>query len=109
MVDDLLAPVRELTGRVSWLKARKGASPMEKRIVLRRAGRIDPENIEDSIAEDGYQALAKAISHDPHGSHLRTGKLRPAGTRRGRFPDRHQVAFRGRDEICQEIRGLQRR
>ena len=61
VVEDLLAPVRELTGRVSWLKARKGATPMEKRIVLRRAGRIDPESIEDAIAEDGYQALAKAI------------------------------------------------
>jgi NADP-reducing hydrogenase subunit HndC len=61
VVQDLLAPVRELTGRVSWLKARKGAQPMEKRIVLRRAGRIDPENIEEYIAEDGYQALAKAI------------------------------------------------
>jgi NADP-reducing hydrogenase subunit HndC len=61
VVQDLLAPVRELTGRVSWLKARKDTQPMEKRIVLRRAGRIDPESIEDFIAEDGYQALAKAI------------------------------------------------
>ena len=61
VVQDLLAPVRELTGRVSWLKARKGTQPMEKRVVLRRAGRIDPENIEEYIAEDGYLALAKAI------------------------------------------------
>lgn len=61
VVNDLLAPVRQLTGRVSWLKARKGTEPMEKRVVLRRAGRIDPENIEEYIAEDGYVALAKAI------------------------------------------------
>ena len=61
VVQDLLAPPRELTGRVGWLKARKGTQPMEKRIVLRRAGRIDPESIEQYIAEDGYQALAKAI------------------------------------------------
>ena len=61
VVEDLLAPVRELTGRVSWLKARKGTEPMEKRIVLRRAGKIDPESIDEYIAEDGYQALAKSI------------------------------------------------
>ncbi len=35
---------------------------MEKKIVTRRVGRIDPENIEDYIAEDGYQALAKALT-----------------------------------------------
>ncbi len=62
IAEELLAPVKELSGRVSWLKARKGASPMEKKIVTRRVGRIDPENIEDYIAEDGYQALAKALS-----------------------------------------------
>ncbi len=62
VVEDLLAPVRELSGRIGWLKARKGALPMEKRIVARRAGRIDPESIEDYIAEDGYEALTKAVS-----------------------------------------------
>ncbi len=61
-VPDLLAPVRELTGRIGWLRARKGTEPMERRIVLRRAGRIDPENIEDYIAEDGYQSLGKALN-----------------------------------------------
>lgn len=34
----------------------------EVRVVLRNCGKIDPENIEDYIAEDGYAALAKAIS-----------------------------------------------
>ena len=33
----------------------------EVRIVLRNCGRIDPENIDDYIAEDGYQALGKAL------------------------------------------------
>ncbi len=61
VVEDLLLPVKELSGQIGWLKARKGTLPMEKRIVLRRAGRIDPENIDDYIAEDGYQALAKAL------------------------------------------------
>lgn len=61
VVEDLLAPVKELTGRIGWLRARKGSNPMEKRVVLRRAGKIDPENIEEYIAEEGYQALAKAL------------------------------------------------
>jgi NADH:ubiquinone oxidoreductase subunit F (NADH-binding)/(2Fe-2S) ferredoxin/Pyruvate/2-oxoacid:ferredoxin oxidoreductase delta subunit len=34
----------------------------EVRVVLRNCGKIDPENIEDYIAEDGYQALAKVLS-----------------------------------------------
>jgi NADH:ubiquinone oxidoreductase subunit F (NADH-binding)/(2Fe-2S) ferredoxin len=33
----------------------------EVRVVLRNCGVIDPENIEDYIAEDGYMALAKVI------------------------------------------------
>ncbi len=64
IAEELLAPVKELSGRIGWLKARKGANPMEKRIVTRRTGRIDPENIEDYIAEDGYQALAKALGQE---------------------------------------------
>lgn len=65
VVQDLLAPVKELTGRIGWLEARKGAMPMEQRIVTRRVGRVDPENIEDYIADDGYQALAKALALTP--------------------------------------------
>lgn len=34
----------------------------EVRIVLRNCGEIDPENIEDYIAVDGYQALGKVLS-----------------------------------------------
>ena len=34
----------------------------EVRVVLRNCGKIDPENIEDYIAEDGYIALAKVVS-----------------------------------------------
>jgi NADH:ubiquinone oxidoreductase subunit F (NADH-binding)/(2Fe-2S) ferredoxin/NAD-dependent dihydropyrimidine dehydrogenase PreA subunit len=34
----------------------------EIRVVLRNCGRIDPENIEDYIAEDGYQALGRVVS-----------------------------------------------
>jgi NADH:ubiquinone oxidoreductase subunit F (NADH-binding)/(2Fe-2S) ferredoxin len=36
--------------------------PKEVRVVLRNCGQIDPENIEDYIAVDGYQALGKVLS-----------------------------------------------
>ncbi|HEY3312555.1 MAG TPA: NADH-quinone oxidoreductase subunit NuoF [Anaerolineales bacterium] len=36
--------------------------PKEVRIVLRNCGKIDPHNIEDYIAEDGYQSLARVLS-----------------------------------------------
>ncbi len=36
--------------------------PKEVRVVLRNIGKIDPNNIEDYIAEDGYAALAKVLS-----------------------------------------------
>ncbi len=59
---DLQAPVRELSGKIAWLSARKGTLPAEQRIVLERAGIIDPDSIDDYIIHDGYQALAKAVT-----------------------------------------------
>lgn len=44
-------------------------SSKEVRIVLRNCGKIDPLNIEEYIAEDGYMALAKVV-----------GELTPEGT-----------------------------
>ena len=64
----LQAPARELSGRIAWLSARKGTLPAEQRIVLERAGIVDPEDIEDYIAHDGYTALGKAL-----------GEMTPAG------------------------------
>lgn len=61
-VVEWLAPVRELTGKIAWLNARKGTLPAEMRIVLERSGLIDPEEIEEYIIHDGYQALAKALT-----------------------------------------------
>ena len=58
----LQASSRELSGRIAWISARKGTLPAEKRIVLERAGIIDPNNIEDYITHDGYQALGKVLS-----------------------------------------------
>ncbi len=62
VVESLLAPVRELSGSIAWLRARKGTLPAEHRVVLERAGIIDPEDIEDYIIHDGYQALIKAVT-----------------------------------------------
>jgi NADP-reducing hydrogenase subunit HndC len=58
----LQASTRELSGRIAWLSARRGTLPAEQRIVLARAGLIDPDDIEDYIVHDGYEALAKALT-----------------------------------------------
>jgi NADP-reducing hydrogenase subunit HndC len=58
----LQASARELSGRIAWLSARKGTMPAEHRIVLERAGLIDPTSIEDYILHEGYEALGKAVS-----------------------------------------------
>lgn len=66
----LQAPVRELSGKIAWLSARKGTLPAEKRIVLERAGIIDPTSIDDYIVHDGYAALGKALTgNDTPGCH----------------------------------------
>ncbi len=62
IASDLQAPVKELTGKIAWLSTRQGTLPAEQRIVLERAGIIDPESIDDYIIHDGYQALAKALT-----------------------------------------------
>ncbi len=62
IAEDLVASVRELSGRIAWLHARKGTLPAEQRIVLRRAGIIDPTSIEDYILNDGYMALGKVLT-----------------------------------------------
>jgi NADP-reducing hydrogenase subunit HndC len=59
---NLVAPPKQLSGNIGWLRAHKGYNPAEQRIVLERAGRIDPENIEEFIAENGYQGLGKALT-----------------------------------------------
>jgi NADP-reducing hydrogenase subunit HndC len=59
---ELQAPVRELSGRIAWLSTRKGTLPAEQRIVLERAGVIDPDSIDEYIIHDGYAALAKVLT-----------------------------------------------
>ncbi len=57
IVGRLLAPVREKTD-----EELAPPKPKEVRVVLRNCGVIDPENIEDYLAEDGYMALGKALT-----------------------------------------------
>jgi len=59
---ELQSSAKELTGKIAWVNARKGTLPAEQRIVLQRAGIIDPENIEDYIIHEGYQALGKILT-----------------------------------------------
>ncbi len=40
----------------------RAPSAKEIRVVLRNCGKIDPENIEDYIAEDGYMGLARVLT-----------------------------------------------
>ncbi|NMC16621.1 MAG: NADH-quinone oxidoreductase subunit NuoF [Chloroflexi bacterium] len=65
IVDEKLAPRYALSGRIAWLQARKGTLPAENRVVLKNVGLIDPESIEDYIAQDGYQALGVALTQTP--------------------------------------------
>ena len=58
----LQAPTKELSGKIAWLSAREGTLPAEQRIVLERAGIIDPDSIEDYIVHNGYQALGKILT-----------------------------------------------
>lgn len=62
IVPELQLSAQELSGRIAWLTARKGTLPAEQRIVLERAGVIDPTNIEDYILQDGYAALGKVLT-----------------------------------------------
>jgi len=64
VVEHLLVPSDALvSGHLAPLPAGKeGKRYAEKRVVLRRVGVIDPYNIEDYVAHDGYFALGQALS-----------------------------------------------
>lgn len=61
-VPHLQASSRELSGRITWLSARKGTMPAEYRVILERAGTIDPTDINEYIIHDGYAALGKVLT-----------------------------------------------
>lgn len=94
IVESLLAPVRELSGPIAWLRARKGTLPAEQRIVLERAGIIDPEDIEDYIIHDGYQALGKVLSEmTPEGVIAELEKSGLQGRGGAGFPTGRKMSF----------------
>ncbi len=55
-------PVRSLMYQEPRVEPLPPPATKEIRVVLRNVGKIDPENIEDYIAEDGYQALGKVLT-----------------------------------------------
>jgi len=55
-------PVLAMTYKEPPSEPLEAPAAKEVRVVLRNVGKIDPDNIEDYIAEDGYMALAKVLS-----------------------------------------------
>src|SRR5512146_2442982 len=62
IVPHLLAMVHGAAPDIEWTRGRRGALPVQRRIVLERAGIVNPESIEDYLLYDGYQALGKALT-----------------------------------------------
>ncbi len=62
IVPSLLENVHGVTAEVGWMRGRQGALPVQKRVVLERAGLVNPESIDDYILYDGFQALGKALT-----------------------------------------------
>jgi len=62
VVDALRVITKPLTGAIVRVPAREGALFAQQRVVLARAGIINPESIEDYIAHDGYSAIGKAVT-----------------------------------------------
>jgi len=57
-----IAPKYQFTGEVRKDEELRAPAAKEMRIIMARCGVIDPENIEDYIADDGYAALAHVLS-----------------------------------------------
>jgi len=62
VVPGLLAVMHGPLPEIAWLNSRKGSLPAQKRIVLERAGLVNPESLEDYVVYDGYKALGKALT-----------------------------------------------
>ncbi len=62
IVEALRATIKPLTGAIVRVPAREGVLFAQQRVVLARAGIINPESIEDYIAHDGYAAIGKALT-----------------------------------------------
>ena len=62
IVPSLLEMMHAPAPEFAWMRGRRGALPVQNRIVLQRSGIVDPESIEDYILYDGFQALGKALT-----------------------------------------------
>ncbi len=62
VAESLLAPPNVLSGTIARVPPGKGILYGQERVVLRRAGIIEPTDIEAYIAYDGYFALGKAVT-----------------------------------------------
>ena len=81
----------------------------QHKIVSENCGKIDPERIEDYIAEGGYEApLQRLENHDPRGSHRTGDSQRTAGSRWRGFSDRSEVDGGVQSGEQHQIRHLQR-
>ena len=66
------------------------------KIVLENSGLIDPQNIDEYIARDGYLALPKVLAEmEPQAGRRRGAQERAARPRRRRLPDGQEVADAG--------------
>ena len=87
VVPRILSPLEEHED-----KELSAPKPKEVRVVLRNCGKIDPDNIEDYLAEDGYQALAKVLTEmTPENVIEEVSCQRTAWTWRRGFPGRTQM------------------
>lgn len=62
IIFELLRKMHEPVGEIAWMRTRYGALPAQQRIVLERAGKIDPESLDDYLLHGGFQALGKALT-----------------------------------------------
>jgi NADP-reducing hydrogenase subunit HndC len=62
IVKSLLGKMPVPIGEIAWLRTRLGALPVQQRIVLGRAGVVDPESLDDYLIHDGYLGLGKALT-----------------------------------------------
>jgi NADH-quinone oxidoreductase subunit F len=66
----------------------------QQRIVFRNNGKIDPAEIDDYIAADGYAAMAKALTGlTPEEVIQQVQKKRPARTRRRWIPNGKEMGY----------------
>lgn len=75
-------------------------SKHEKRVILRYCGRINPEEIEHYIGNDGYESLIKALQMEPEEirDEIKKSKLRGLGGAGFPAGEKWEICFRSRGE-----------